>query len=105
MKKTEVIQVLALLRTAFPNTRIEPETTVALWFSLYQDVDFEVAKKATEHIIRTSKFFPTHYDFGEAIRRVEYLESIPKREVKKLPAPKEPTEDILSLIDSLWKDE
>ena len=96
---------MALLRTAFPNTRIEPETTVNLWYSLYHDVDFEIAKKATEHIIATNKFFPTHSDFGEALRRIEYLSAIPKQEFKSLPAYAEnTTEDILDEIENLWKE-
>ena len=105
MTKTEVIQILALLRTAFPNTRIEAETTVNLWYSLYHDVDFEIAKKATEHIIRTNKFFPTHYDFGEALRRVEYLAAIPEPKRQQLPAHAENTvEDILAEVEGMWKE-
>ena len=58
---------MALLRSAFPNTRIEPETTVNLWSSLYINEDFSIAKKATELIIKTSTFFPTHKEFSKAL--------------------------------------
>ena len=103
MTKTEVIQILALLRAAFPNTRIEAETTVNLWYSLYYDEDFEIAKKATEHIIRTNKFFPTHYDFGSALSRVKYLSGIPKQ--KALPANTQKTEeDILTEVNGMWEE-
>ena len=67
MEKKEVVQILALLQTAFPNTRIDSDATFKLWYSLYKDVDFEVAKKATEFVIRTNDFFPTHKEFGKAI--------------------------------------
>ena len=90
---------MALLQTAFPNTRIDPEPTVNLWYSLYANEDFEIAKKATEHIIRTNKFFPTHNDFGEALRRIKYLEAIPKKMPTAIPANTEDTEDILGLLD------
>lgn len=61
------MQILALLRSAFPNTRIDPETTVNLWYSLYYNEDFEVAKKATELCIRTGKYFPNHEQFAKAL--------------------------------------
>ena len=56
-----------MLHSAFPNTRIDAESTVNLWYSLYCNEDFEVVKKATELIIRTSKYFPNHNDFGKAL--------------------------------------
>lgn len=58
---------MALLRAAFPNTRIDAESTVNLWYGLYSQEDFEVAKKATELVIRTSDFFPSHKEFGKAL--------------------------------------
>jgi hypothetical protein len=73
---------LALLRSAFPNTRLEPETTVNLWYSIYCNEDFAVASKATEIIIATSDFFPSHKKFGEALQRARIIlseESKPKQ--------------------------
>lgn len=94
------------MKTAYPNVRIDADATLNLWYALYCDVDFEVAKKATEHIIRTKKFFPNHCEFGEAIQRIQYLESIPKLVPKSLPAHTEnETEDILAQVDAMWEDD
>lgn len=67
MTRKETIQVLALLHSAFPNTRIDAEATVNLWYSLYCNEDFETVKRATELIIRTNSYFPNHKDFGKAL--------------------------------------
>ena len=56
-----------MLHSAFPNTRIDAEATVNLWYSLYCNEDFEVVKKATVLIIRTNKYFPNHSDFSKAL--------------------------------------
>lgn len=66
---------MALLRSAFPNTRIEPETTVNLWYSLYCNEDFAVARKATEIVITTCDFFPSHNKFREALHRARVIMS------------------------------
>lgn len=66
---------MALLRSAFPNTRIDPEATVNLWYALYNAEDFEIAKKATEIVIKTSDFFPSHKKFGEALHKARLIQS------------------------------
>lgn len=81
---------MALLQTAFPNTRIDAEPTVNLWYSLYSNEDFEVAKKATELIIRTNTYFPNHREFAKALfsckaemKEKSYLPSLSEDSVDK----------------------
>lgn len=91
---------MALLQTAFPNTRIDAEPTVNLWYSLYKEVDFDVAKKATELIIRTETFFPTHQAFGKALFACQEKSELSSR----LPAYSEETvNQKLNLISEWWE--
>lgn len=59
---------MAILKTAYPNTKVEPRETFNLWYAVYGKADFEIAKMATNHIIRTEKFFPTILEFGKQLQ-------------------------------------
>ncbi len=58
MTPTEVRSILALLSGAFPACNVRQETLEAYTLAL-ADVPFAEAKRATLHILRTARFFPT----------------------------------------------
>lgn len=59
---------MALLKTAYPNTKVDAQDTFKLWYSVYGKADFDLAKMATMHIIRTQKYFPTILEFGKQLQ-------------------------------------
>lgn len=73
-----MLQVLTILQTAYPNARIDAENTFNLWFSAYGKVEFNIAKLATEIIIKTDNFFPSISRFGKAVERAELLKNTPE---------------------------
>ena len=94
---------MALLQSAFPNTRIDPETTVNLWYSLYCNEQFEAVKKATEIVITSSSFFPSHKEFGEALFRAKMLIGVEQRR-KLISKNSEYTiNKKLEEIDEMWR--
>ena len=101
MTKVEVIQVLALLQTAFPNTRIDADATVNLWYSMYRDVDFAVAKRATELVIKNNDFFPNHKEFGKALYACSVCNDI-ENEPKKISKYSQESED--RIIENIIQD-
>lgn len=88
---------MALLRSAFPNTRIDPESTINLWFALYHNEDFEVAKSATELVIKTCDYFPSHNEFGKALFRCKSLKQIEQSQPKLI-------EGKNAVVDEEWGD-
>ena len=68
-----MLQVLTILQTAYPNARIDAENTFNLWFSTHGKVEFNIAKLATEIIIKTDNFFPSISRFGKAVERAELM--------------------------------
>lgn len=105
MTRTETIQVLALLRSAFPNTRIDAETTVNLWYSLYCQEEFNVVKKATEIIITTLDFFPSHKQFGEALVRAKMLMAYEDKTKLLSPITEDSVNKKIQVITDWWEDD
>lgn len=75
------MQVLAILQTAYPNTRIDAEKTFTLWYSEFGQEDFRVAKLATDVIIKQDNFFPSINRFSKAIERAKILISTPEQKL------------------------
>lgn len=69
MKKTEVVQLLAVINAAFPNMQIT-ETTVELWHELLGDLDFELAKAAVKKLILESPYPPTIADIRKHVMEI-----------------------------------
>lgn len=61
MKKTETVQLLAVVNAAFPNMQVT-EATVKLWHELLGDLDFNLAIAATKKLILESPYPPTIAD-------------------------------------------
>lgn len=69
-----MLQILAILKTACPNARIDGEKTFLLWFSKFGREEFSIAKLATDIIISTdSDFFPSISKFGKALERAKLI--------------------------------
>ena len=61
MKKTETVQLLAVINAAFPNMQIT-EAMVDLWHELLGDIDFNLAKAAVKKLLLESPYPPTIAD-------------------------------------------
>ena len=74
MNKKEAIRILAILRSAYPNVRIDnAEATAKAWeITLGQFSADAVMKSAMLHM-NTCKFFPTPADIREKIVRAEIV--------------------------------
>lgn len=69
MKKTEVVQLLAVINAAFPNMQIT-EMTVDLWHELLGDIEFNVAKTAVKKLILESPYPPTIADIRKQVAEI-----------------------------------
>lgn len=61
MKKTETVQLLAVINAAFPNMQVT-EAMVNLWHELLGDIDFNLAKAAVKKLLLESPYPPTIAD-------------------------------------------
>lgn len=64
MTKKETLQILAILKAAYPNTfkdQSEEEAvgTVSVWFTQFADTPAEIVMMAVHKLIATNKFPPT----------------------------------------------
>jgi len=70
VKKTETVQLLAVINAAFPNIQIT-EAMVSLWHELLGDIDFNLAKAAVKKLLLESPYPPSIADIRK--RAVEIL--------------------------------
>jgi len=70
VKKTETVQLLAVINAAFPNIQIT-EAMVSLWYELLGDIDFNLAKAAVKKLLLESPYPPSIADIRK--RAVEIL--------------------------------
>ncbi|MCM3272590.1 replicative helicase loader/inhibitor [Paenibacillus elgii] len=61
MKKTEMAQVLAVIKTAYPHFEIT-EPVARLWYELLKDVDLQTSQANLHKHIRSNRFPPTIAD-------------------------------------------
>lgn len=66
MTTPEAIKLMAVLRAAYPNQTILPET-VDVYASMLQDIDFMDMQRAIKHVIAECKFFPTIAELRSAV--------------------------------------
>lgn len=86
MDKTELVKILAILRSNYPNVKIEkPDAMVNTWMLTLGPFDAEAVRKSAELHMSTSKFFPTPAELRNNITRAKILTEPPKA---ALPKPK-----------------
>lgn len=91
MNRKEIIELLNIVRSAYPNTKIDsPKDTVLAWELTFGDDPADVIYKAARHHMNTCKFFPTPADIKKNINKGQMLygeseASIPKIPTKKIP--------------------
>lgn len=78
MTREEAIQVLTLLKAAYPRfytgmTRADAEAAISLWASMLADMPFEVVKIAIEKYMAVGKFPPTIADIRESALNTKEL--------------------------------
>ena len=76
MNKKETAQILAIVRTAYPNTKIEnAAATVEAWYMGLGDYSASSVMKAARLHMATKRFFPTIAEIREQIIRAELIYS------------------------------
>ena len=85
MNKKETAQILAIVRTAYPNVRIDnPAGTVQAWQMTLGEYSADSVMKAARLHMNTSKFFPTPADIREKIIRAELIYNESEIELKSI---------------------
>ncbi|MDI6617872.1 MAG: replicative helicase loader/inhibitor [Clostridiales bacterium] len=69
MKKVEIVKLLAILNTAFPNMQIS-DATVSLWYELLGDIDFIIAQAAIKKLLLESPYPPAIADVRKQITEI-----------------------------------
>jgi hypothetical protein len=64
--RDEAVQLLRLLRAAFPTTRIEPDTS-ELWLAELRRLDPSLGEEAVRSLIAGSRFWPTIAELNEQL--------------------------------------
>lgn len=76
MTKKEALQILAIMKAAYPNsysgTAEEAMGTVSVWCMQFQDVPAEIVLIAVHKLISTSKFPPTISEVKEKIKNIHW---------------------------------
>ena len=109
MTKKEALQILAILKAAYPSsyngmTKEEATGTVAVWCMQFADLPAEVVMMAVHKLIATNKFPPTisevknkiqkiHWEAYEIISCTTMKQSIPAETLKKFQMIYETTKD------------
>ncbi len=99
MTKKEALQILAILKAAYPSsyngmTKEEATGTVAVWCMQFADMPAEIVMMAIHKLISTNKFPPSisevkakiqkiHWEAYEIISSPTMRESIPAENLKK----------------------
>lgn len=77
MKKTETVQLLAVVNAAFPNMQVT-EAMVSLWHELLGDLDFGIAKMAVKKLILESPYPPT---IADVRKRAVEITTLPEERI------------------------
>ena len=74
MNKKEVVQILAILRSAYPNVKIDnAEATAQAWLFTLGEFSASSVMKAVRLHMSTSKFFPAPSEIREKMVRAEIV--------------------------------
>lgn len=99
MTKKEALQILAILKAAYPSsyngmTKEEATGTVAVWCMQFADIPAEIVMMAVHKLISTNKFPPSisevknriqkiHWEAYDIISSTVFRESMPEETLKK----------------------
>lgn len=77
MTKKEALQILAILKAAYPSsyngmTKEEASGTVAIWCMQFADMPIDIVMMAVHKLISTNKFPPTVSEVKDKIRSIHY---------------------------------
>jgi hypothetical protein len=80
MEREDVIRILNVLKTAFPNsykdmTKVEAENTINLWLDMFQHENVQLVLAATKNLINTFKWPPTIADIKEEMYKITNRET------------------------------
>lgn len=79
MKKSELTQILAILRSNYPNVKIEnPKTMMETWFLTLGGFTGEAVMESAKVHMAHSKFFPTPAELRENIVRHKIVTDVPE---------------------------
>lgn len=70
MKKTDIIKILTMLSSAYPNMKEITEITVDIWYDCLKDIDIKIALPAIKKHILESPFPPSVADIRKQISEV-----------------------------------
>ena len=74
MTRKEIIELLRVIRAAYPNTKItDAAGMVNAWELAFAEYDASVIYKAARHHMNTNKWFPTVPDIRKAISKGQML--------------------------------
>jgi len=82
MTRDEVIQLLSLLKVAYPNfyrniTKTEAERTISLYEDMFINMDFKVVTMAIKELINTLQYPPTIADIKNKIDEITTIKKLP----------------------------
>lgn len=91
MNKQESLQMMAILKAAYPNayngmTRQEASSVVAVWALQFANIPAEIVYIALQKAIATSKFPPTVYEVKNKLESVywEAYEALNNRQIREI---------------------
>ena len=94
MDKKETAQILAILRTAYPATKIgDASAMVSAWTLVLGDFSADAVMKAARLHMTTSKYFPTPAEIRKNIIRAELIYTGPP--LNRIEAPKQDDSEYL----------
>lgn len=77
MTKKETAQILAIIRSVYPNTKIEdPASMVEGWYLVLGEYPAETIMRAARLHMASSKYFPTPSEITDKIVRAEIMYGI-----------------------------
>lgn len=85
MNRTEITELLAIAKSAYPTVKIEnPKAVVTAWEIGLGDYEADSVAKALRFHIETSKFFPTVADIRDKMVRSQIVYDESEIEINKL---------------------
>ena len=80
MNKKEMAQILAILRSAYPNTKSinDPAATLNAYYLVLGDYSAESVMKAARLHMETGKFFPTPSEIRDKMVRAQIVYNAPE---------------------------
>ena len=102
MNRTEITELLAIAKSAYPTVKIEnPKAVVTAWEIGLGDYEAESVAKALRFHIETSKFFPTVADIRDKMVRSQIVYDESEIEINKLESGE--TEELNNYLDVFCK--